>query len=101
MRKFKLLVLPAVGALFLVAAMPAFAHEGGADFVCPVFKSDAVGQHNPNAVQPGEFYTILPGNSGHLDVPDHATNKDGSGGPGGSNYASPGDTDYSAIWNGG
>lgn len=104
-----LMVLPAVvGALFVSAALPAFAHEGGNDFVCPVFKSAAVGAHNPNAVPIfGGDYTILPGfraglgeqRADHLDVPDKATNMNGNGSPGGA-HAAPGDPDYSAIWNG-
>lgn len=97
----KLIVLPAVvSALFVSAALPAFAHEGGNDFVCPVFKSAAVGEHNPNAFGiAGGHWTLLPGKADHLDVPDKATNDNGNGSPGGS-HASPGDPDYSAIWNG-
>lgn len=80
--------------LLLSASAPAFA-----DFVCPVFKSAAVGMHNPNAVPIGlGHYTIIPGKSDHLNVPDHATNMDGAGSPPGP-HAMPGDPDYSAIWN--
>jgi len=32
-----------------------------------------------------------------VSVPSHATNQDGEGTPGGE-HASPGDTDYTAIW---
>jgi hypothetical protein len=105
----KLMVLLAVvGALFVSAALPAFAHEEGNDFVCPVFKSAAVGEHNPNAVEIGDGdYTILPGyraglgeqRADHLDVPDKATNMNGNGSPPGA-HASPGDPNYTAIWNG-
>jgi hypothetical protein len=49
MRKL-IIVAIVLGALFVSTALPAFAHEGGNDFVCPVFNSDAVGAHNPNAV---------------------------------------------------
>ena len=33
------------------------------------------------------------------NVPNHATNADGSGSPGGT-HASPGDSGYTAIWSG-
>lgn len=80
--------------LVLGTAAPAFA-----DFVCPVFKSASVGQHNPNAVAiGGGDYTIIPGKADHLNVPDHATNMDGAGSPPGP-HARPGDRNYSAIWN--
>ena len=101
----RLILLPLVAGLFWAAAMPVLA-DGGNDFVCPVFNSSAaVGEKNPNA-QPigGGDSTIIPGaNTGtpranQLDVPDLATNMDGAGSPAGS-HASPGDTDYSAIWN--
>lgn len=83
--------------LVLVSSVPALAGE---DFVCPVFNSDAVGAHNPNAVPiGGGDYTILPGNSDHLNVPDGATNGDGAGSPEGD-HARPGDRDYTAVWNG-
>lgn len=97
----RLIVVPVVSALLLIGALPASA-DSGTDFVCPVFNDNAaVGEKNPNAVPiAGGDYTIIPGNSGHLDVPDHATNGDGAGSPGGS-HSQPGDRDYSAIWNGG
>lgn len=67
-----------------------------ADFVCPVFNSGTVGQHNPNAVpiSNGDYTIIGP----DVNVPDHATNLDGSGSPAG-NHARPGDVGYSPIWN--
>jgi hypothetical protein len=33
-----------------------------------------------------------------VDVPDHATNAEGAGSPGGA-HATPGDRGYTAIWN--
>lgn len=93
-RVFKLAVIPIVAVFLLATAAPAFA-----DFVCPVFKSSSVGQHNPNAEQiGGGDYAIVPQGADHLNVPDHATNMDGAGSPGGA-HARPGDRDYSAIWN--
>ncbi len=101
----------AITVLF-AGALPAMA-AGGNDFVCPVWNSDSqAGAKNPNAVEiGGGDYTIIPGlnrgNSGKvgtqradtLNVPDGATNMNGDGTPGGT-HASPGDSDYSAIWNG-
>jgi hypothetical protein len=97
-------VLAIAGALFIGATSGADAHEGGNDFVCPVFKSAAVGLHNPNALPiAGGHSTLLPGKNNdkanHLSVPDHATNADGTGTPPGA-HAAPGDPGYSAIWNG-
>lgn len=75
-----------------ITAMP----EKTDAFICPVFNSDAVGMHNPNAVLiGGGDYTILGPN---VNVPVHATNSDGAGSPGGA-HSAPGDTDYSPIWN--
>ena len=67
-----------------------------AGFVCPVFNPDsAVGEKNPNAVPiGGGDYTIVGPN---VSVPDQATNGGGEGTPGGE-HSSPGDTDYTAIW---
>lgn len=99
LRVFVLLL--AVAALFVSTALPVLAHEGGNDFVCPVFNDEAaVGGHNPNAVMlPSGEYTIAPEGANHLSVPDQATNMDGLGSPGGV-HASPGDSDFSGIWNG-
>lgn len=79
----------------------------GNDFVCPVIASEAMGMNNPNAAALGEgTYTVVPPtlHANHLNVPDTATNGDGYGAPGdhtGDNAQSmPGDTDYTAIWNG-
>ncbi len=67
-----------------------------AGFVCPVFNADAVGAHNPNAVQigGGDYSIIGP----DVTVPVHATNGNGAGSPGGA-HSQPGDSDYTAIWN--
>ena len=110
MRKLVTIVVVSL-AVLLGTAVPAFAYEGGNDFVCPMFKSDAVGQHNPNAHPIGSGdYTVIPGVNGngqnadtqranHLDVPDQATNDNSVRSPGGS-YLVPGDPGYTAIWNG-
>lgn len=82
-----------VAILVLATAAPAYA-----DFVCPVLNS-TVGQHNPNATPiAGGHYTVAPAGASNISVPDHATNKDGTGSPGGT-HAAPGDRNYSAIWN--
>ena len=77
-----------------------------ADFVCPVLPVSDEGKANANA----EFITIgggdtsiLPGMAGDqvaspVDVPDHATNAEGAGSPGGT-HDSPGDSGYTGIWN--
>lgn len=80
----------------------------GEDFVCPVIDNQAVGEHNPIAGELGSTgtYTVVPEKSqaNNLNVPDKATNGDGLGKPGETSepYAQsqPGDTDYTAIWNG-
>jgi hypothetical protein len=81
-------------------------HQGnpGTDFVCPVIDNEAVGENNPIAGELGTTgtYTVVPATSqaNHMNVPDQATNMGGTGVPGGP-QAAPGDTDYTAIWNGG
>lgn len=79
--------------VLVIAVIPA----ARADFVCPVFNDNSkVGENNPNAVLIGEGdYSII---GPDVNVPDQATNGDGSGIPG-SEHSNPGDTDYSAIWN--
>ena len=102
MRKLlRLAPLPAIlAAMTLLEAPAAFADSGGTAFVCPVFNSDSVGEHNPNVFEiAGGDYSIIPGKSQGWSVPDHATNGDGAGGPFGP-HSSPGDTDYTAIWHG-
>jgi hypothetical protein len=68
-----------------------------ADFVCPVLPiSEQAAQHGQRFQQlPNGDYTIIGPN---VSVPDHATNQDGAGSPGGA-HASPGDPGYSPIWN--
>ena len=66
---------------------------GGA-FVCPVISTDAV-LNAKNGIAINGAYSIL---GPTVSVPVHATNGDGAGSPGGS-FSSPGDTDYTAIWN--
>lgn len=101
------LALVAISALGLVSllAMPVITEAASVEkvdvFVCPVITSDAVGDHNPEASPLGGTgdYTVVPStaNNGNLSVPITATNRDGYGTPGGE-HASPGDTDYTAIW---
>lgn len=66
---------------------------GGA-FVCPVISTDAV-LNAKNGIEINGAYSIL---GPTVSVPVGATNGDGSGTPGGT-FASPGDTNYTAIWN--
>jgi hypothetical protein len=67
-------------------------------FVCPVIKTSAVTNSPLGGPISGGFYTIgAPGGAGDITVPMHATNADGAGSPGGF-HASPGDTNYTAIW---
>jgi hypothetical protein len=111
MRKLATIVVVAV-AVLVGTAVPALAHEGGNDFVCPVFNSKAIEAQggeakNPNAFEVGDgvpiFWTLLPGGpdkADHLDVPDQATNMNGAGGVHGVPHSAPGDSDYTAIWNG-
>src|SRR5215208_2105230 len=69
-------------------------------FVCPVLtiSDQAVANSGRfNSIGNGE-YTFAPGAAGSAEtfngnVPDHATNADGAGSPGGS-HSAPGDTDY-------
>jgi hypothetical protein len=75
-------------------------------FVCPVLtvsEQAAANSGRFTSLGNGE-YTLLPGAAGSAEtfngnVPNHATNADGAGSPGGS-HAAPGDTGYSAIWSG-
>ena len=76
-----------------------------ADFVCPVLKVPQQARDNSGRFMtlPSGEATILPGKAGDaaaspVKPPDHATNADGTGSPGGA-HASPGDPDYSPIWN--
>lgn len=98
-----------ISILVIPAALNADPVEKVDTFVCPVFNANSsAGDNNPNAkpIGGGDF-TILPGKAAgdpgtHLNspvsVPKHATNRNGQGTPGGT-HSSPGDTDYTAIWN--
>ena len=111
----KLFLALAIGVVFAssaLAAGPVALNDtqmdqvtaGGVDkvsaFVCPVITGKGIA-HNPQAGELGDTgtYTVVPAtaNNGHLYVPVHATNGDGSGIPGGP-QAAPGDTSYTAIW---
>ena len=67
--------------------------SGGA-FVCPVISTDAV-LNAKNGVEINGAYSVV---GPTISVPVHATNGNGAGSPGGT-FSSPGDTDYTAIWN--
>jgi len=67
--------------------------SGGA-FVCPVISTDAV-LNAKNGVEINGTYSVV---GPTVSVPVHATNGDGTGSPGGT-FSSPGDTNYTAIWN--
>ena len=67
--------------------------SGGA-FVCPVISTDAV-LNAKNGIQINGAYSII---GPTVSVPVGATNGDGAGSPGGP-FSSPGDTNYTAIWN--
>jgi hypothetical protein len=92
-------------AIGFAAVLGPGAGTASADFVCPVLKvpQEARDQSGRFATLPSGEATILPGKAGDstaspIDVPAHATNADGTGSAGGA-HASPGDSDYSAIWN--
>lgn len=75
-------------------------------FVCPVLTiSDQAAEQSGRFASLGNGqYTILPGNAGDAEtfngkVPNHATNADGDGSPGGA-HSAPGDRDYTAVWSG-
>ena len=77
-----------------------------ADFVCPVLpiSQQAKDHSSANLITiSGGDTSILPGRAGDqtsspVDVPDGATNLDGTGSPAGA-HAGPGDPGYTAIWN--
>ncbi len=108
-RKKLILTGAAASALAVLApgaAMAAPPDRAGDPFVCPVLTlpSQAVESSGRfDSLGNGE-YTFGPGAAGSAEtfngkVPNHATNADGSGSPGGA-HAAPGDTGYSAIWSG-
>lgn len=96
-------ILAIVPAGSAVAAPPDRADD---PFVCPVLTiSESAAMHSDrfNSLGNGE-YTFGPGAAGDPEtfngkVPNHATNADGAGSPGGA-HSAPGDTDYTAIWSG-
>lgn len=99
----------AATALALLPAGPAVAappDRAGDPFVCPVLTiSEQAAAHAGrfDALGNGE-YTFGPGAAGSAEtfngnVPNLATNAEGSGSPAGS-HAAPGDSGYTAIWSG-
>jgi hypothetical protein len=90
--------------LFSSSAMAAPPERADDPFVCPVLKV-AEQVHGSGQFAPlGDDSTILPGNAGsgetfNGNVPNHATNGDGTGTPG-VDHTAPGDTGYSAVWSG-
>lgn len=108
MRK-ALVVTGAAAVLAVVPAGTAMADppERAEDpFVCPVLTiSEQAAEHSDRFSPIGDGqYTFGPGAAGDAGtfngkVPNHATNADGAGSPGGS-HSAPGDTDYTAIWSG-
>jgi len=71
-------------------------------FVCPVLGGQAGGDHGNSSPKPivgisNDDSTVI---GPDVSVPEHATNDNGAGSPGGD-HASPGDSDYTAIWGGG
>jgi len=106
----KKLALAGAAAAALAVIAPGSALAAAPDraenpFVCPVLTlpDSAAANGRFNSIGNGE-YTFAPGAAGSADtfngnVPNHATNADGSGSPDGA-HASPGDTGYTAIWSG-
>lgn len=72
----------------------------GGSFVCPVIKTENVlHAQNSDTLFGGNYYTIgVP--APELTVPMHATNtlENGTSGSPGGQFATPGDTGYTAIW---
>jgi hypothetical protein len=99
----------AAAALAVVApgaALAAPPDRAEAPFVCPVLTiPDRAAERSGRFTSIGNGeYTFAPGAAGSAatfngNVPNHATNADGSGSPGGA-HASPGDSGYTAIWSG-
>ena len=86
-------------AVLLAAATTGVASANMPDpaegFICPVLGGQAGENGNANGITvTPNFSTVI---GPEVVVPSHATNLDGAGSPGGE-YASPGDTNYSAIW---
>ena len=108
MSKRKLVIAFAAAALAVLPGSAAAAPPDRAEdpFVCPVLtvpQQAAERSGRFSSIGNGE-YTFAPGAAGSADtfngnVPNHATNADGAGSPAGA-HASPGDSDYTAIWSG-
>jgi len=109
MRKRTLIATGAVAGVMGLSASSAMAatpDRAGDPFVCPVLTVSQQAADNSgkfNSIGEGQ-YTFAPGKAGSADtfngnVPTHATNADGAGSPSGA-HASPGDSDYTAIWSG-
>ena len=87
------------GPVSLTAAQMDSVVAGGVEtttgFVCTVISTDAV-LNSPNGAEigGGDYSVII---EHDITIPVHATNGNGAGTPGGA-HASPGDTDYTAIW---
>jgi hypothetical protein len=94
MKKLLILSLVLASTLLVAGAAKAAAPDRVDGFVCPVISTDNV-LHSPKggAISEG-FYTI---GGPDVSVPEHATNENGAGSPGGE-HSDPGDTDYTAIW---
>jgi hypothetical protein len=97
----------ALAALSPGAALAAAPDRAADPFVCPVLTLPDQAVTQSGRFKPignnGE-YTFAPGAAGSADtfngnVPNHATNADGSGSPDGT-HDSPGDPGYTAIWSG-
>ena len=98
----------AAAAFGMFSAGSALAADGPPEraedpFVCPVLTLPGQAVENSghfNSLGNGQ-YTFGPGSADTFNgnVPNHATNGDGSGSPGGD-HSAPGDTDYTAIWSG-
>jgi hypothetical protein len=109
MRKRTLIATGAVAGVMGLSASSAMAaapDRASDPFVCPVLTVSQQAADNSgrfNSIGDGQ-YTFAPGNAGSADtfngnVPNHATNADGSGSPSGA-HSAPGDTNYTAIWSG-
>jgi hypothetical protein len=109
MRKHRLILSGAAAALAVLPAGSAVAappDRAENPFVCPVLTvSEQAFTHSGRFDELGNGqYTFAPGAAGSAEtfngnVPNHATNADGAGSPGGS-HSAPGDSDYTAIWSG-
>ena len=111
MHQRKKLALTGAAAAVVAMVVPGSALAAAPDrasdpFVCPVLTlpDQAVANSGQfNSIGNGE-YTFAPGAAGDAatfngNVPNLATNSDGSGSPAGA-HASPGDSGYTAIWSG-